>query len=173
MDLGRGNGEQASKLLKETALSPGEERAGFSPVPSNRNLLRSESGPHHVRNTGGPGKGKGTGPSQGLSVMYCPQCLCQDQLYPLIGFFGKGYGKNKEPVRGYLLAYIIAVAFIIIGKRLLPQSSGEVLGFAPVNPGVTGYSVNSTWLVLGIKLTRARHILNACFTTKAHPNSTE
>ncbi|XP_038316754.1 solute carrier family 12 member 3 isoform X3 [Canis lupus familiaris] len=42
------------------------------------------------------------------------QCLCQDQLYPLIGFFGKGYGKNKEPVRGYLLAYAIAVAFIII-----------------------------------------------------------
>uniref|UniRef100_A0A8C2S5B9 Solute carrier family 12 member 3 n=1 Tax=Capra hircus TaxID=9925 RepID=A0A8C2S5B9_CAPHI len=43
------------------------------------------------------------------------QCLCLDQLYPLIGFFGKGYGKNNEPVRGYLLAYAIAVAFIIIG----------------------------------------------------------
>ncbi|KAB1274678.1 Solute carrier family 12 member 3 [Camelus dromedarius] len=38
------------------------------------------------------------------------------QLYPLIGFFGKGYGKNKEPVRGYLLAYAIAVAFIIIAE---------------------------------------------------------
>ncbi|XP_008833146.1 solute carrier family 12 member 3 isoform X4 [Nannospalax galili] len=44
------------------------------------------------------------------------QCLCQDQLYPLIGFFGKGYGKNKEPIRGYLLAYAIAVAFIIIAE---------------------------------------------------------
>ncbi|XP_073083062.1 solute carrier family 12 member 3 isoform X9 [Manis javanica] len=44
------------------------------------------------------------------------QCLCEDQLYPLIGFFGKGYGKNKEPVRGYLLAYTIAVAFIIIAE---------------------------------------------------------
>ncbi|XP_006908835.1 solute carrier family 12 member 3 isoform X1 [Pteropus alecto] len=44
------------------------------------------------------------------------QCLCEDQLYPLIGFFGKGYGKNKEPVRGYLLAYVIAVAFIIIAE---------------------------------------------------------
>lgn len=41
-----------------------------------------------------------------------------DQLYPLIGFFGKGYGKNNEPVRGYLLAYAIAVAFIIIGEWL-------------------------------------------------------
>ncbi|KAF5919684.1 hypothetical protein HPG69_000285 [Diceros bicornis minor] len=45
------------------------------------------------------------------------QCLCEDKLYPLIGFFGKGYGKNSEPVRGYLLAYAIAVAFIIIGWR--------------------------------------------------------
>nr|AAC71080.1 thiazide-sensitive Na-Cl cotransporter [Mus musculus] len=44
------------------------------------------------------------------------QCLCEDQLYPLIGFFGKGYGKNREPVRGYLLAYAIAVAFIIIAE---------------------------------------------------------
>ncbi|XP_036606831.1 solute carrier family 12 member 3 isoform X3 [Trichosurus vulpecula] len=44
------------------------------------------------------------------------QCLCEDQLYPLIGFFGKGYGKNNEPVRGYLLAYVIAVAFILIAE---------------------------------------------------------
>ncbi|KAM6176822.1 solute carrier family 12 member 3 isoform 2-T2 [Erethizon dorsatum] len=44
------------------------------------------------------------------------QCLCKDQLYPLIGFFSKGYGKNEEPVRGYLLAYAIAVAFIIIAE---------------------------------------------------------
>ncbi|XP_036997413.2 solute carrier family 12 member 3 isoform X1 [Artibeus jamaicensis] len=44
------------------------------------------------------------------------QCLCEDQLYPLIGFFGKGYGKNKEPVRSYLLAYAIAVAFILIAE---------------------------------------------------------
>ncbi|XP_067445033.1 solute carrier family 12 member 3 [Thunnus thynnus] len=44
------------------------------------------------------------------------QCLCKDKLYPLIGFFGKGYGKNDEPLRGYLLAYIIAVCFILIAE---------------------------------------------------------
>ncbi|XP_067408189.1 solute carrier family 12 member 3 isoform X1 [Emydura macquarii macquarii] len=44
------------------------------------------------------------------------QCLCKDQLYPLIGFFGKGYGKNEEPIRGYLLTYIIAVGFILIAE---------------------------------------------------------
>ncbi|XP_071397644.1 solute carrier family 12 member 3 isoform X1 [Centroberyx affinis] len=44
------------------------------------------------------------------------QCLCKDNLYPLIGFFGKGYGKNDEPLRGYILTYIIAVCFILIAE---------------------------------------------------------
>nr|XP_061813086.1 solute carrier family 12 member 3-like [Nerophis lumbriciformis] len=44
------------------------------------------------------------------------QCLCKDKLYPLIGFFGKGYGKNNEALRSYLLAYIIAVCFILIAE---------------------------------------------------------
>uniref|UniRef100_A0A4W6EMX6 Solute carrier family 12 member 3 n=1 Tax=Lates calcarifer TaxID=8187 RepID=A0A4W6EMX6_LATCA len=44
------------------------------------------------------------------------QCLCKDKLYPLIGFFGKGYGKNDEPLRAYLLTYIIAACFILIGE---------------------------------------------------------
>ncbi|NWU64169.1 S12A3 protein, partial [Pterocles burchelli] len=44
------------------------------------------------------------------------QCLCRDHLYPLIGFFGKGYGRNSEPIRGYMLTYIIAVGFILIAE---------------------------------------------------------
>ncbi|XP_042293791.1 solute carrier family 12 member 3 isoform X2 [Sceloporus undulatus] len=44
------------------------------------------------------------------------QCLCKDQLYPVIGFFGKGYGKNDEPIRGYVLTYFIAVGFILIAE---------------------------------------------------------
>ncbi|XP_029464580.1 solute carrier family 12 member 3 [Rhinatrema bivittatum] len=44
------------------------------------------------------------------------QCLCKDNLYPMIGFFGKGYGKNNEPIRGYLLTFLIAVAFILIAE---------------------------------------------------------
>lgn len=46
------------------------------------------------------------------------QCLCKDKLYPLIGFFGKSYGKNNEPLRGYLLTYIIAACFILIGEAI-------------------------------------------------------
>ncbi|XP_069071914.1 solute carrier family 12 member 3 [Pleurodeles waltl] len=44
------------------------------------------------------------------------QCLCKDNLYPIIGFFGKGYGKNNEPIRGYLLTFLIAIAFILIAE---------------------------------------------------------
>ncbi|KAG5261151.1 hypothetical protein AALO_G00300620 [Alosa alosa] len=43
------------------------------------------------------------------------QCLCRDNIYPYIGFFAKGYGKNDEPYRGYILVYFIALAFILIG----------------------------------------------------------
>ncbi|XP_016360677.1 solute carrier family 12 member 3-like [Sinocyclocheilus anshuiensis] len=43
------------------------------------------------------------------------QCLCKDNIYPYIGFFGKGYGKNNEPLRGYCLMFFIALAFILIG----------------------------------------------------------
>ncbi|XP_068584270.1 solute carrier family 12 member 3-like [Cebidichthys violaceus] len=44
------------------------------------------------------------------------QCLCRDKIYPYIGFFAKGYGKNEEPLRAYVLCYLIAVAFILIAE---------------------------------------------------------
>ncbi|KAH1182178.1 hypothetical protein KIL84_009932 [Mauremys mutica] len=44
------------------------------------------------------------------------QCLCQDKLYPVIGFFAKGYGKNNEPLRGYMLTFVLAIAFILIAE---------------------------------------------------------
>ncbi|KAM4565169.1 solute carrier family 12 member 10, tandem duplicate 1 isoform 1-T1 [Fundulus diaphanus] len=44
------------------------------------------------------------------------QCLCKDKIYPYIIFFAKGYGKNDEPLRAYLLCYLIAIAFILIAE---------------------------------------------------------
>ncbi|XP_012217293.1 bumetanide-sensitive sodium-(potassium)-chloride cotransporter [Linepithema humile] len=42
------------------------------------------------------------------------QALCLDKLYPGIAWFsGK---KDKEPIRGYFLTFIIAVGFILIGE---------------------------------------------------------
>lgn len=44
------------------------------------------------------------------------QALCNDKLYPYIEYFGKGYGKNNEPVRGYVLTFLISIVFIQIGE---------------------------------------------------------
>ncbi|XP_015748716.1 PREDICTED: solute carrier family 12 member 2-like [Acropora digitifera] len=43
------------------------------------------------------------------------QAVCKDHLFPYIGFFGVGYGPGEEPRRGYLLAFFVAVAFVLIG----------------------------------------------------------
>lgn len=49
------------------------------------------------------------------------QALCKDKLYPYIGPFGKGYGKNNEPVKGYILTFFIALGCILIGNSLTHQ----------------------------------------------------
>ncbi|KAK2506070.1 hypothetical protein MC885_004979 [Smutsia gigantea] len=45
------------------------------------------------------------------------QALCKDNIYPAFQMFAKGYGKNNEPLRGYILTFLIALGFILIGWR--------------------------------------------------------
>lgn len=54
------------------------------------------------------------------------QALCKDNIYPGITVFGKGYGKNNEPLRGYLLTFAIALAFILIGRQ---KSTNQIVLF--------------------------------------------
>uniref|UniRef100_A0A3B3WR56 Solute carrier family 12 member 2 n=1 Tax=Poecilia mexicana TaxID=48701 RepID=A0A3B3WR56_9TELE len=44
------------------------------------------------------------------------QALCKDNIYPGLGIFAKGYGKNNEPLRGYVLTFCIGLAFILIAE---------------------------------------------------------
>ncbi|XP_026504335.1 solute carrier family 12 member 1 isoform X1 [Terrapene carolina triunguis] len=44
------------------------------------------------------------------------QALCKDNIYKALHFFAKGHGKNNEPLRGYVLTFIIAMAFILIAE---------------------------------------------------------
>ncbi|CAG7838639.1 unnamed protein product [Allacma fusca] len=44
------------------------------------------------------------------------QALAKDKLYPFIHIFAKGYGKNNDPVRGYVLVFAIALGCTLIGK---------------------------------------------------------
>uniref|UniRef100_A0A8C4R0C4 Solute carrier family 12 member 3 n=1 Tax=Eptatretus burgeri TaxID=7764 RepID=A0A8C4R0C4_EPTBU len=44
------------------------------------------------------------------------QALCIDHIYPKLNYFSVGYGRNNEPIRGYVLAFFIALGFILIGE---------------------------------------------------------
>ncbi|XP_029430922.1 solute carrier family 12 member 1 isoform X3 [Rhinatrema bivittatum] len=44
------------------------------------------------------------------------QALCKDNIYKGLHFFAKGHGKNNEPIRGYVLTFIIAMGFILIAE---------------------------------------------------------
>lgn len=44
------------------------------------------------------------------------QALCNDRLFPGIAVFGKGYGINNEPRRGYFLTFAIAFACCLLGE---------------------------------------------------------
>ncbi|XP_027568359.1 solute carrier family 12 member 2 isoform X1 [Pipra filicauda] len=44
------------------------------------------------------------------------QALCKDSIYPGFQMFAKGYGKNNEPLRGYILTFLIALGFILIAE---------------------------------------------------------
>lgn len=43
------------------------------------------------------------------------QALAKDKLFPYIGYFAEGFGKNNEPRRGYFLAFAVALGCCIIG----------------------------------------------------------
>ena len=56
--------------------------------------------------------------SETLRLSLVSQRVCQDKIFPFIHFFAKGGGRSgTEPIRGYLLTYVIAVAVIAIGEQ--------------------------------------------------------
>ncbi|XP_072928176.1 solute carrier family 12 member 2 isoform X2 [Hemitrygon akajei] len=44
------------------------------------------------------------------------QALCKDNIYPGLHKFAVGYGKNNEPLRGYVLTFFIGLGFILIAE---------------------------------------------------------
>merc|ERR1719450_2101364 len=44
------------------------------------------------------------------------QALAKDKLYPKIEFFAPGWGANNDPIRGYILVFIVAVACILVAE---------------------------------------------------------
>lgn len=44
------------------------------------------------------------------------QALAKDKLYPKIEFFAPGFGANNDPIRGYVLVFLISLGCILIGE---------------------------------------------------------
>lgn len=49
-----------------------------------------------------------------LSVPRLIQALGYDKIFPGVIFFSKGYGKNGEPYRGYVLTLTVSVTFLLL-----------------------------------------------------------
>lgn len=67
------------------------------------------------------------------------QALCEDELYPCIHWFRGRQG--KEPVRAYLLTFVIAVGFILIGILVF---TAVLIVFATVIIEYDIFQANST-----------------------------
>ena len=66
------------------------------------------------------------------------QALAKDKLYPGLESFGKGSGKNNDPVRGYIFVFCIAVICILIGD--LNIVSGLLSNFFIASYGLINFS---------------------------------
>lgn len=51
-----------------------------------------------------------------LSVPRLIQALGIDKIYPGLIYFSKGFGKNGEPYRGYVLTFFISSGFLLIAE---------------------------------------------------------
>nr|CAD7196808.1 unnamed protein product [Timema douglasi] len=75
------------------------------------------------------------------------QALAKDKLYPFIGFFSKGHGANNDPVRGYMLVFLISLGCILIAQlnSIAPMLSNFFLAaYALINFSVFHASVSKS-----------------------------
>merc|ERR1719495_2300859 len=66
------------------------------------------------------------------------QALAKDKLYPGLEMFGKGSGKNNDPVRGYIFVFCVAIICILIGD--LNIVSGLLSNFFIASYGLINFS---------------------------------
>eukprot|EP00095_Tigriopus_kingsejongensis_P001015 snap_masked-scaffold609_size125094-processed-gene-0.16 protein:Tk01015 transcript:snap_masked-scaffold609_size125094-processed-gene-0.16-mRNA-1 annotation:"af190129_1na+ k+ 2cl- cotransporter" len=75
------------------------------------------------------------------------QALAKDNLYPYLGVFGKGFGANNDPLRGYVVVFFIAFACIMIGNLDVVSSllsNFFVAGYALINFSVFHASITKS-----------------------------
>ena len=68
------------------------------------------------------------------------QSLANDKIFPWppLNFFAKGSGKTNEPRRGYVLTFVIGIAFSLVGK--LDLIAPIISNFFMIAYAVTNYA---------------------------------
>ena len=75
------------------------------------------------------------------------QAVAKDKLFPFIESFAEGWGANNDPVRGYILVFIIALICILIGDLNMVSSllsNFFVAAYALINYSVFHASVTNS-----------------------------
>jgi len=75
------------------------------------------------------------------------QALAKDKLYPKIEFFAPGFGANNDPVRGYILVFLISLGCILIGELNMVSSllsNFFVAAYALINLSVFHASITKS-----------------------------
>ncbi len=75
------------------------------------------------------------------------QAVAKDKLFPFIGSFAEGWGANNDPVRGYILVFIISLVCILIGDLNVVSSllsNFFVAAYALINFSVFHASITNS-----------------------------
>ncbi len=75
------------------------------------------------------------------------QAVAKDKLFPFIGSFAEGWGANNDPVRGYILVFLISLVCILIGDLNVVSSllsNFFVAAYALINFSVFHASITSS-----------------------------
>ena len=75
------------------------------------------------------------------------QAVAKDKLFPFIGSFAEGWGANNDPLRGYILVFIISLVCILIGDLNVVSSllsNFFVAAYALINYSVFHASITNS-----------------------------
>ncbi len=75
------------------------------------------------------------------------QAVAKDKLFPGIDSFAQGYGRNNDPIKGYILVFIIALICILIGDLNIVSSllsNFFVAAYALINFSVFHSSITNS-----------------------------